>query len=292
MYELRRAEPLRCYVNWLALDELPEPPGGFLRAIQGAGYDGIQLVDTTPEGVGIEARSLGLDVCGSGRVNRPEDADAIARKARNEALECVTLHVGWGLEDDLEMDRLIAAVLNAEAKYGLPLYPETHRATIFQDMWRTVRAIDRFPQLRFNCDFSHWYTGQEMVYGGFERKLTFIRPVIERGRFVHGRIGDPGSMQVQISDGHGEEPPHLGHFRALWTAVFASFLEQAEAGENICFATELLGPRFFYARRFDGVEESDRWQQSLLLRRLARECFADAERSIKAVRQAEGAKKA
>jgi len=28
--------------------------------------------------------------------------------------------------------------------------------------------------LEFNGDFSHWYTGQEMVYGGFENKLAFI----------------------------------------------------------------------------------------------------------------------
>ncbi len=271
---------LRCYMNWLALDELPEPAEGFVPALKTAGYDGIQLVDSTPPGIAAEARALGMGVCGSGRVNAPRDADAIAQAARDEGLECVTLHVGWGLEDDDEMDRLIGAVLNAASKYDLPLYPETHRATIFQDMWRTVRAVERFPELRFNCDFSHWYTGQEMVYGSFEHKLNFIRPVIERGRFVHGRIGNPGSIQVDVGDGDALGRPYVQHFRTLWTAVFASFLSAATGNQTICFATELLGPKFFYARQFHGRDESDRWEQSLVLTRIARECFASAQSAL------------
>jgi len=35
---------LRCYMNWLALDELPLP-GGRLRAIRDAGYMGVQFIE-------------------------------------------------------------------------------------------------------------------------------------------------------------------------------------------------------------------------------------------------------
>lgn len=70
------------------------------------------------------------------------------------------------MEDDDEAARLIDAVLNASVRYDVPLYVETHRATIFQDLWRAVQFVARFPELRFNGDFSHWYTGLEMVYGG------------------------------------------------------------------------------------------------------------------------------
>jgi hypothetical protein len=45
----------------------------------------------------------------------------------------------------------------------------------------------------------------------------------------------------------------------------------------ITFAAELLAPGIFYARTFQGMEESDRWQQSLLLTQIARECFAEAQ---------------
>ena len=155
----------------------------------------------------------------------------------------------------------------------MPLYPETHRATLFQDMWRTVRFADMFPDLRFNGDFSHWYTGLEMVYGGFDAKFDFIRPVLDRIRFLHGRIGNPGCMQVDIGEGDAGEHPYVEHFRKLWTASFAGFLRSARPNDSICFTPELLAPEIYYARTFQGREESARWEQSLVLRRIARECF-------------------
>src|SRR4029079_18276957 len=129
--------------------------------------------------------------------------------------ECGTLHVGWGMEDDVEIDRVVGDIINASTKYDLPLYIETHRATITQDLWRTVQIAKRFPDVRFNGDFSHWYTGLEMVYGGIEKKLACAAPVFERVRFVHGRIGNPGSMQVDIGDGTNR--PYVEHFKDMWT---------------------------------------------------------------------------
>ena len=206
-------------------------------------------------------------------MNEPRDAGALAAEAHEAGLECLTLHLGRGMEDDDQGGRLIEAVLEASGRHGVPLYPETHRATLFQDMWRTVRFAGRFPQLRFNGDFSHWYTGLEMVYGGFDAKFEFIRPVLDRVRFLHGRIGNPGCMQVAIGEGDAREHPYIDHFRKLWTAAFAGFLRSARPGESICFTPELLAPEIYYARTFQGREESDRWRQSLVLRRIARECF-------------------
>ncbi len=264
---------LRCYFNWLAFEGLPEFPDGRLPAIRSAGYDGVQFIHPLERPLLEQARALGLGVCGSGRVNQPQDAAPLAAEARDAGLECLTLHVGWGLEDEEEGARLIDAVLDASQRYGVPMYPETHRATLFQDMWRTVGFVKRFPELRLNGDFSHWYTGLEMVYGGFETKFEFIRPVLERVRFLHGRIGNPGCMQVDVGNGDGR--PYVEHFRKLWTACFSGFLKSAE-GESMCFAAELLAPEIYYARTFQGREESDRWEQSLVLCRIARECFRAA----------------
>jgi hypothetical protein len=269
---------LRCYLNWLALDGLATPVEGWMRAIQEAGYEGVQFVELLDLSLLSEARAHGLGVCGSGRVNRPDDAYRLAKEARDSGLECLTLHVGWGYENDGEAARLIEAVLDASAQHSVPMYVETHRATLFQDMWRTVQFTHRFPQLRFNGDFSHWYTGLEMVYGGFENKLAFIQPVIERVHFVHGRIGNPGCMQVDI--GNMENASRLSfvaHFRTLWAQVFTAFLRRSLPGESICFTTELLASNIYYAREFSGREESDRWQQSLVLVQIARECFSEAQ---------------
>jgi len=266
---------LRVFMNLQAFGDMARQAKG-LRAIVDAGYDGVQLTQPLDRARKDEALRIGLGVCGSGRVNTPAEAAPLGKEARDEGLECLTLHVGWGTENDDEAAALIESVLEASAQFSIPLYPETHRATIFQDPWRSVQFLRRFPQLEFNGDFSHWYTGTEMVYGGFENKMEFMRPVLGRIGFLHGRIGNPGSMQVDIGDGSVEQHPYVAHFRALWTEAFHGFLCRRPLSDRFCFTTELLGPEFYYARTFGGGEESDRWEQSLVLARIARECFAEA----------------
>jgi hypothetical protein len=270
---------LRCSMNWLALTGLGPFADGAVAAIRAAGYDGIQFVAPLDVAALAEARSLGLGVCGSHRINSPAEAAPIAEAAADAGLECLTLHVGWGMESDDVGARLIEAVLDAGMRNRIPLYVETHRATLFQDMQRTVQFLGRFPDLRFNGDFSHWYTGSEMVYGGFENKLAYIQPVLDRVRFLHGRIGNPGCMQVAIA---ADDPaPYVAHFCTLWTRCFEGFLrDPAPQQPFITFAAELLAPEIYYARTFEGAEECDRWQQSLLLTQIARECFEQAERNV------------
>src|SRR5580692_4143015 len=266
---------LRVFMNLQAFGDMPQQADG-LTAIRDAGYDGVQLGWQLDHARKDEALRLGLGVCGSGRVNTPAEAAPLAKEAREAGLECLTLHVGWGTESDDEAAALIESVLSASTHFSIPLYPETHRATIFQDPWRTVQFLQRFPELEFNGDFSHWYTGTEMVYGGFENKMEFFKPVLGRIGFLHGRIGNPGCMQVDIGDGSPDGRPNVAHFRALWTESFLGFLSRRPPSDRFCFTPELLGPEFHYARVFDGHEETDRWEQSLVLARIAQECFAGA----------------
>jgi hypothetical protein len=281
-----RPPRLRCYLNLLALRgmaEFPEHQATRERfeTIARAGYEGVQFVEPLSDSDAALCGESGLGRAGGGRVNLPVEAAPLAERLAADGQECGTLHAGWGLEDDDEASRLIESILNASVHYKIPLYVETHRATIFQDMWRTVKFVRAFPELRFNGDFSHWYTGQEMVYGGFDKKLAFIEPVLERVRFVHGRIGNPGCIQVNIGDGDSAARPYVGHFRQLWRACFRGFLASAKPGDTICFTPELLAPEIYYARTFPnraGVaqEESNRWSQSLVLKKIAEECFAEA----------------
>ena len=246
--------PLRLFFNLMTLEGLPTRSFDDIRE---AGFDGVQFAEPASKPQLAACRAAGLRIAASGRVNQPEEAGEIARGCAGDGYECATLHVGWGLEDDDDAARLIESILTASAQCNIPLFIETHRATICQDMWRTVQFIQRFPEMRFNADFSHWYTGQEMVYGGFEKKLAFINPVIQRVGFIHGRIGNPGCIQVRIDENARPEPVYVAHFKLLWTACIRA------ASEPIYFAPELLAPGIFYARTFSNaagepIEESDR----------------------------------
>jgi hypothetical protein len=272
------APRLRCYFNLMALEEDASVPAGPpLEAIRAAGYEGVQFIAPVSAEEIAECERLGLGRCGLGRVNRPAEAGPLAQRLRDEGMECGTLHVGWGIESERAAAELIEAVVSASRRHGIPLYVETHRATLFQDMWRTVQLVERFPELRFNGDFSHWYTGQEMVYGEFEEKVAFVAPVLERVRFLHGRIGNPGSMQVDVGDGAEAAHPFVGHFRRLWRAAMGGFLGAAGPGDYLLFVPELLSPRIYYARQWEGREECSRWEQALVLRRIAGECFEEAK---------------
>src|SRR5260370_38229833 len=254
---------------------------GWVGVSRNGGYDGIKFIEPLEQSLVAEAREASLGVCGSGRVNTPNDAYRLAQEARSAGLECLTLHVGWGYEDDAEASSLIEAVVDASAKHEMPMYVETHRATIFQDMWRAVQFARTYPNLKFNGDFSHWYTGSEMVYGDFEKKAAFIEPVIDHVHFLHGRIGNPGCMQVDVGDiDHARNLPFVGHFHILWTRVFAAFLRRSRPEETLIFTSELLASNVYYARTFGGKEESDRWSQSLVLMDLAREWFGEAEQDF------------
>ncbi len=280
------APRLLYYMNLLALDSPPAnstgPVGTFeerLEQLRTAGFTGVQFAaQATGEELAI-CKASKFGIAASGRINKPQEANPLAEKMAGDGYECATLHAGWGLEDDSEAHRLIESILQASDRWRIPLYIETHRATICQDMWRTVQFVARFPEMRFNGDFSHWYTGQEMVYGGFENKFAFIQPVLDRVRFLHGRIANPGCIQVPVQLDTIPQPAYVEHFRQLWTASFRGFLATALPQDHICFTPELLAPDIYYARTFRNAEESDRWEQSLLLKQIAEHCFTCAQSS-------------
>lgn len=261
------------------------PQGDFaaiIAAAKAAGYAGVQHY--MPD----QVIAAGLAATGMGRVLEPAQADQIAAAHKAMGCDATTLHVGTGLETDREMDRLIGAVLEASVRHGYPLYVETHRATITQDIRRTIDLVGRFPDLRFNADLSHYYCGHEMPYGDIDAKFAALAPVFERVRFMHGRIADAGAAQASLTA--DDDRPFVRHFRAMWRACFAGYKASNETHRPFIFTVELLPYKIvfagqthwlYYARQAPGpdgevADESDRWIQADLVWRIACEEFAAA----------------
>ena len=251
---------------------MPHPGGSeaWYEAVAAAGFHGVVGGDPT------RCRAHHLVPSAGGRINRPEEVDGFAAACADVGHAFATIHVGWGWEDDAEMDRLADAVIAASDRRGCPMLVETHRATMTQDMYRTVALVGRHQDLRFTADLSHWYTGQEMHYGGrpMGPLLDRIAPVLARVRAVHGRIGTGGCIQVPVDAQRDVHEVWFGHWREIWTRLFATIKANAPANTVISFAPELLPPMRGYARDIlgaDGIrhEESERWQQTLVLRDVA-----------------------
>jgi hypothetical protein len=271
---------LRADTSWPDLEGLPR-----YQRLMTDGFEGVQLSTEDSPVAGAP-----LPYCGLNRINTPAEANAIAAKHAERGDRCVTVHAGWGLEDDTEVFRLVEAILAVSDKHRLPIFIETHRATITQDLWRTVEITKKFPEVRFNGDFSHYYCGQELVYGDWTTKLAFMEPIFARVGFMHGRIASPGCMQVPIDADLTSRPPqaygvsnYLDDFKELWTRAMLGFLRTSIRGDVLIFAPELLAGTYYYARLFPDAsgqftEESDRYAQALLYKDLARDCFAEAQR--------------
>ncbi len=291
-----RPPRLRRDINLGTLAELPRASTGWrathaeqLALLKADGHEAVQIWQPTAEAAQA-ARDAGLAVTGICRALTPPDVDSIVREQRDLGCEITTLHVGHSFETDAEMDALAAAVLEASARRGHPIYVETHRGTMAQDLRRTLDLVERFPELRFNADLSHWYTGHELTYGGeFYDRAARLQPVFERVRFLHARVGNPGCIQTGLDD----PGDYMSHFRWMWQRCFEGFLRGAQPGDFLSFNAELLpqkmGADFWlhYAQpRREligdalGGEPSDRYDDAARLWQIASECFETARMAV------------
>jgi hypothetical protein len=270
----------------LVHESLVELPAKFDRPIedhynffQKNGYTGIQNGDPNI------CREMGLRHTHSGRVEQSGDTEKLIFQAKSFGSDCISVHAGIGLETDDEMDRLVEDILNASSNHNFPVYLETHRATITQDMFRTVKMVERFPEIRFNGDFLHWYTGQEMRYDRFskmEQKFEFIAPVFERVRFIHGRIGNGGCIQVDIT--RPDMEINISYFKEMWTRCLIGFLRSTNKGDYFIFAPELLGSTAHYVIEYyhEGAkyQEGNRIELALEYKRISESCWMDAHQRL------------
>lgn len=266
---LRRSRQLSAVTGWALPGWSAGPQAGddlFAAAVD-AGYEGIQVF--LPDQAAA-ARDAGLrHVSAISPARSGAEAEALLGMWAGGGAESLTLHLGTGFETRDEALALVESVLRASDRHGVPVLVETHRATLFQDPARTLELLATFPELRFTADLSHWYTGVELVYGDLDAKLAALQPVFERCRMVHGRISDPGCIQVAVAD--DDRSTHVEHFRAMWASVLAGAAASGEL-DALPFVVELLPATSGYARTVDRgqgpEEEVDRWTQADVLWRI------------------------
>lgn len=99
------------------------------------GFEGAQLTTDAP----APPRSL-LPYCGLDRVNTPADADVVASKHAARGDLCITVHAGWGMEDDDDVFRLVEAILARTAfLHGRIASPGCMQVSIDSDLSRRPR---------------------------------------------------------------------------------------------------------------------------------------------------------
>jgi sugar phosphate isomerase/epimerase len=152
---------------------------------------------------------------------------------------------------------------------GLSFFVETHRNNVPESLNQALQLIDEIPEIRFTGDFSHFVVVGEFYGLEYERAVERMMPVLSRTSHLHGRISNGEQVQVDVGDGSGATPQF---FVEIWSAAMREWRKGAGPGDVFPFASELGPPRYAITLP-DGREFSDRWEQSLVMKRLAEQAW-------------------
>src|SRR5712691_5531342 len=155
---------------------------------------------------------------------------------------------------------------------GVPYFMETHRNCCTETLAQTYRLLKRLPEIRITADLSHFFVIGEFYGWESERLPERLAPVLERVSSLHGRISNGEQIQVDVGDGSGRLPQV---YVEIWAQGMRAWLRDARPGDVLPFASE-LGPPAYAIVDPSGREISDRWEQSLVMKRLAQQAWARA----------------
>ncbi len=152
---------------------------------------------------------------------------------------------------------------------SVPIQFETHRNCITNDMFSTLLMLEAIPEMRLCADLSHYVVDREMMLPIAPDMRDYVSRVLERSDSFQKAHRNP-----QPDSGAGRLPQHrvwLDTFLAWWHEGFARWQARAP-GQDLVFLCE-LGPPNYAITDANGDELSDRWDEALLLRRLALEIW-------------------
>lgn len=178
------------------------------------------------------------------------------------------------LDDVVEIVREGRKIANDN---GIALFVEIHRNNFTENIPQTLQLIDRVPDIRFTADLSHLVVVGEFYGWKEEGAIDRLLPILERTSHMHGRISNGEAVQVDVGDGSGDTPQF---FVSLWQCAMEHWLRGAGPGDAFPFTSELGPPRYAITTP-DGQEFSDRWEQSLVMKKLAEQAWTQALAAVK-----------
>jgi len=243
-----------------------------------AGYDGISGF-LPPPGEAKEWRSL-LEVYGlSLSVNAyPKSVSDMERffvdaERYGGSIRFVNAQVLTPFVIDEPAEALLRSILECSEIAGIPVYIETHRGTITQDLIRTAALAGAIRHMRLTIDFSHYVLAGEMRSVSDEAE-AWLEKLLPRTGAIHARVSDGERIQADLNE--ESVAPMLEHCRRWWASGMKHWRNNAAPGDIFPFVCELGPPPYAMTRsRPDGTaaEWGDRWSQSAMLARIGRELW-------------------
>lgn len=254
---------------------LPSPLEQQLTKIAEAGFDGITDHFYEPAAareLSRLARSLGLQIEGQ---LFPQTVDGL-QPALDIASQYGCHHLT--IQADIRPRTLKEAVTLIEGwqrlaeQVDFPVLIETHRYRVTNDLHFTLDLLRELPEMKLLADLSHYVVGREIPLPPSDEDQRQIETILRRSWGFHGRVASCEQVQVPIS--FPQHQPWLALFSEWWRFGIHDWLARPEAQGSLSFTCELGPPPYGITDRF-GRDITDRWEESLQMKSLARRLWQD-----------------
>lgn len=170
----------------------------------------------------------------------------------------------WGFDDVLAFHR---AVIDLEQKHSIAISTETHRGRPTFHPWQTRRLLEKLPDLRLTCDFSHWCVVSERLV--LDEHPALLDLCAAHVHHIHGRVGYAQGPQVpdpRAPEYHLELDAHERWWKTLWQAM------RLRGFEITTFTPESGPDGYLHLQPFTQTPVADLWEINrwLGLRQLSR----------------------
>jgi sugar phosphate isomerase/epimerase len=157
----------------------------------------------------------------------------------------------WSLEQSL---RFFGESQEIAARMDITCSFETHRSRSLFNPWITLAILERLPELRLTCDFSHWVVVLERQ---LDDDWDAVLEVAKHAHHIHARVGYDQGPQVP----HPAAPEYasaLASHQRYWEAIWSA---QRAAGYSITTMTPEFGPDgYLHTLPFTQQPVADLWE--------------------------------
>jgi sugar phosphate isomerase/epimerase len=268
---------LQCGHTLWSLDKLPfNSPIEWtieekMRLVKDAGFVHIECwIEDDERGRTVvrEVELNGLMLALGHRPSTPEATLDAVRRAHKFGAKWVLCQPAIAYHSLQEVVEIVRAGSQLAAELNINYFVETHRNNFTETIRQTLELIEAVPDIAIIADFSHFAVVGEFYGWSGAGVIERMRPIIERVAHVHGCISNGELVQVDVGDGQDlSEGPPAGFFFEMWRECFSTWRKRAGQGDVMPFSTE-LGPPCYAITTREGLEISDRWEQSLVMRDL------------------------
>jgi hypothetical protein len=248
-----------------------------IQMITEAGYDGVSAVWTDADYARRISRMLkpnGMQAEGACFPATVDDLKPVLDIATETGLHHLTIQPNARLRRLEDCMPILEGWQRLADEVDFPIYIETHRDRMTNDLLFVLDLLDSFPSLRLLGDLSHFVVGREMVLPISEENQRHMQRILDHSWAFHGRVASCEQVQVEFAFPHNS--PWLDLFMSWWDYGFRSWQKRAGPDDSLAFVCE-LGPKPYAIAGADGNELSDRWTDALQLRKHALDIWKSSQ---------------